>query len=215
MTGERREQRGVTIAASEDGQLSLEGLFVAGGDEAGRGAVIAPPHPLYGGSMDSPVVNEMAFAFQQCDIASLAFNWRGVGASAGAPSGEVQDAEADYEAALVHLMETVEGGVTACGYSFGAATAANLVVRHPRIDRAVLVAPPPSMVDAAALASFSSPLLIVVGENDAYAPLPEVEKLVASLDQTELVTVPGADHFFGSGLSQVGRATSNWIARTS
>ena len=39
--------------------MVLEGLHVPV-SEAGRGAVIAPPHPLYGGSMDSPVVTEIA-----------------------------------------------------------------------------------------------------------------------------------------------------------
>ena len=164
--------------------------------------------------MDSPVVNELAFAFQRCDIASLAFNWRGVGASAGTPSGEDSDAVADYEAALTHLTLTVGGAVTACGYSFGGATAASLIGRHPRVNRAVLVAPPPSMLDPSMLASFSGPLLIIVGEEDAFAPIAEVEKLAAALNHTELITVPGADHFFMSGLSQVGRATADWISRT-
>ncbi len=204
----------MAIAASGSGQLALEGLFVAGGDAADRGALIAPPHPLYGGSMDSPVVNELAFAFQQCDIASLAFNWRGVGASAGTPSGEPPDAVADYEAALTHLCETVGGAVTACGYSFGGATAASLIGRHARIHRAVLVAPPPAILDAAALGSFRGPLLIVVGEDDAFAPLDEVKKLSASLDHSQLVIVPDADHFFVNGLSQIGRAISDWITRT-
>lgn len=70
------------------------------------------------------------------------------------------------------------------------------------------------MLDAVALASFSRPLLIIVGENDAFAPLAEVEKLFASHDHRELVTISDADHFFASGLSQVGRAISDWIPRT-
>ena len=194
----------------DGGVLALEGVFIANraGDD---GAVIAPPHPLHGGSMDSPVVNEIAYACEKAGIASLRFNWRGVGASAGESSADAADADADFQSALVHLEETVTGRVVACGYSFGAATALRLAVRHPRVDRAVLVAPPPSMMDAAALASFSRPLLIVVGENDTFAPLPEVKKLVASLDHSELVTVPDADHFFASGLSQIGRAISDWI----
>ena len=71
----RREERMVTIAlprgsgASEGshrraeaaGRLveggSLEGIFVAG---SSRGAVVAPPHPLFGGSIESPVLNEIA-----------------------------------------------------------------------------------------------------------------------------------------------------------
>ncbi|MDX1648492.1 MAG: hypothetical protein R3263_01440, partial [Myxococcota bacterium] len=48
-----------------DGE-SLEGIFVGGApaegpDDATGGAVVAPPHPLYGGSMDAPVCNELAW----------------------------------------------------------------------------------------------------------------------------------------------------------
>ena len=70
------------------------------------------------------------------------------------------------------------------------------------------------MLDAAALASFSGPMLIIVGEDDAFAPLADVKALAASLDHTPLVTVPDADHFFMSGLAEVGRATADWITRT-
>ena len=204
----------MAIAAHENGQLALEGLFVAGADAANRGAVIAPPHPLYGGSMDSPVVSEIAFAFQRSGMASLAFNWRGVGASAGAPSGELADALADYAAALAHLEQTVEGPLTACGYSFGAVAATRLLGHNARVGRALLVAPPPSMLDSGTLAAFRGPLLIIAGEEDAFAPFSEVEKLAASLERTELVSVLEADHFFMNGLAQIGRATADWIART-
>ena len=60
----------------------LEGLYTPADAPVG-GAVIAPPHPLYGGSMDSPVVTELAQACARADFASLRFNWRGAGASAG------------------------------------------------------------------------------------------------------------------------------------
>jgi alpha/beta superfamily hydrolase len=68
--------------------------------EPNRGAVIAPPHPLYGGSMDSPVVTEVAHACEAAGIASLRFNWRGVGASAGDVTGDEEVADADYAASL-------------------------------------------------------------------------------------------------------------------
>ena len=101
-----------------EADLALEGIYLSGSQDDGRGALVAPPHPLYGGSMDSPVVNEVAYACERCGIASLRFNWRGVGASAGTPSGETAHAEADYGAALAHLGETVPGAIIGCGYSF-------------------------------------------------------------------------------------------------
>ena len=46
-------------------------------------AVIAHPHPLFGGTMDNKVVQTLARAFVQCGWSAVRFNFRGVGASAG------------------------------------------------------------------------------------------------------------------------------------
>jgi alpha/beta superfamily hydrolase len=205
----RQLEKSVAIAM-KGGDAALEGIFVAGA--AGDGAVIAPPHPLYGGSMESPVVTELAFACEKAGIASLRFNWRGVGASAGRPSGEAADADADTEAAVAYLEETVAGRVAACGYSFGAAAALRVAGGHPRVDRLVLVSPPPALVDADRLAAFSGRILVVSGGADGFAPVVEVERLVAAARHGRLELVPEADHFFGLGLAAIGRVAGAWLA---
>ena len=143
------EERMIAIARPGTPDESLEGVFRRGAAQAERGAVIAPPHPLYGGSIESPVVNELSWAAAKNGIASLAFNWRGVGASAGASSGEAADADEDYAAALAHLAETVPGPIVACGYSFGSAAAVRAAEADAggRIDRLILVAPPPALIE--------------------------------------------------------------------
>jgi len=200
------------VIAGEAG--ALEGLYLdaAGGGEAG--ALVAAPHPLYGGSMDNPVVGELAFACSRSGIASLRFNWRGVGASAGAPSGDPADADADCAAALTHLAETVAGPLVACGYSFGAAVAVRAARAMPRVRRLVLVAPPPALCDARALAELDLPVLALAGERDRLAPPAGVAALVASLPDARLVAIPEADHFFASGLAQIGQATWEFLAAT-
>lgn len=209
----RREQRGVVIPMG--GGLSvLEGLFVAGAGASSGGAVVAPPHPEFGGSMDSPVVNELAWSCQRAGLASLCFNWRGVGASSGRLSGDPGEAAEDYSAALEHLTESVEGAVVACGYSWGAATAVRAALGAERVARALLVAPPAGMLDAEVLRGFGGEVLVIVGEADQFAPPGELGPLVASLDRAEFVTVPGADHFFGAGLGAISRAAGEWFART-
>ena len=47
-------------------------------------AVIAHPHPLFGGTMTNKVVQTLARAFVQTGWRAVRFNFRGVGASAGA-----------------------------------------------------------------------------------------------------------------------------------
>src|SRR6202020_1935424 len=59
--------------------------------------IVCHPHPLYGGTMDNKVVYTVARALQTSGVATLRFNFRGVGASAGSydeGAGETQDAAA-------------------------------------------------------------------------------------------------------------------------
>jgi alpha/beta superfamily hydrolase len=204
----RRDERAVTIPL-EGGPDTLEGIYVAG---SGAGAaVIAPPHPLYGGSMDSPVLNELAWACGRQGLASLRFNWRGVGASARAPSGDSGDADADYASALEHLKQTLPGSLLACGYSFGAAAAVRVGVREPRVDRLVLVSPPPALLDNRALETFSGSILILTGEADPIAPPGPLESLRSAVGGVRLEVVPEADHFFASGLAEISRRASTWL----
>jgi alpha/beta superfamily hydrolase len=209
----RKLEKAVAIALGE-GRFALDGIFAGAPSLTGGGAVIAPPHPLYGGSMDSPVVSELAYACEKIGIASLRFNWRGVGGSAGAPSGEVADADADYRATLAHLEETVPGPVLACGYSFGAAAALRVAVTRPRVTRLILVSPPLALLDPAALTRFAGPALVITGENDAFAPPAGLEQILTSAPRARLEVVREADHFFMVGLVEIGRAASAWLEET-
>jgi alpha/beta superfamily hydrolase len=204
------KERAVVIALG-DGTLALEGIYLAGAGSDAGGAVIAAPHPLYGGSMESPVVNELAYACQRAGLASLCFNWRGVGASAGEPSGEAADADADYSAAALHLETTVSGPLVAAGYSFGAAAALRVGAQHPRVRRLLLVSPPPSLLDAAALEGFRGAVLMLTGERDAIAPARALEDLAARLPRATLRVVADADHFFMAGLGEISRAVGDWL----
>lgn len=201
------EERAVPIpvpTAAEPG-LVLDGLYVAVRDRDAAGAVIAAPHPLYGGSIDSPVVNELAQACDGAGIATLRFNWRGVGASGGRPSGEARDADADYGAAFAQLAETVSGPIVACGYSFGAAAAVRCAAQSERVTRMVLVAPPPALLDADRLAEFAGRSLVLCGERDDLAPPDALAALAAECDRVSFASIPEADHFFVSGLAELGR----------
>lgn len=192
----------------------LDGLFRMGvGREAG-GAVIAAPHPLYGGSMESPVVGELDFACAKAGLAGLRFNWRGVGASAGQASGDFADAIEDYEAALDFLEDSVSPPLVAAGYSFGAATAVR-AGRRASVQRLVLIAPPPAMLDAARLAEFAGRVFIAVGEHDSLASASELEKLAAQFEHTECHVLEETDHFFmtGPGLKHLRAKLTDWLER--
>lgn len=210
----RQEDKMIAIAMPGEA-WALEGTFIRGEGEEPAGGVIAPPHPLYGGSMESPVVTELTWALKQTGHATVRFNWRGVGASGGTASGEAAEADADYGAALAYLEETVPGPIVAAGYSFGAATAIRAARANPRVRRLLLVAPPPALLDGEALAGFRGRMLAIVGDADSFAPLDDLRALWGEDERRRLEVIPGADHFFASGLADISRLAKPWLGGAS
>lgn len=203
-------ERGVTIPVPDEG-IQLEGVWQAG--ESG-GAVIAPPHPELGGSLDHPVTNELAYALYKAGHASLRFNWRGVGASQGTITGDLAAAEADYRAALGQLLESIEGPAIGAGYSFGAATALRVALGEPRIRRLLLVAPPVSMIRDLPLERLEVPIHVFAGGRDPFAPPTELSEILGPLPNARVEVIPAADHFFvNDGLAALVELTREAVAR--
>lgn len=196
-----------------DEDHALEGIFIAGADDEAVGVVVAAPHPAYGGSMDSPVVTEVAYAARTLGLASLRFNWRGVGASGGVASSEFADADADYRAAMTHLGETLPGTLVAAGYSFGALAALRCGAVVPRVRALLLVAPPAAMLDVDLLSAFPGRVTLLAGDSDAIAPAAELERIASELPRSSFHVIDGADHFFAVGLAEVGRLAAKSFAR--
>ena len=82
-------------------------------------AIIAHPHPQYGGSMSDNVVTILAKAFGERGINTLKFNFRGVGLSESSYDGGNGEI-GDVQAAVAWVAEYYpEAGYYLCGYSFG------------------------------------------------------------------------------------------------
>jgi alpha/beta superfamily hydrolase len=189
------KERSIAIPVESDG-LVLEGVWQAGTE---RGAVIAPAHPLYGGSLDHPVVNEVAYALYRAGFASVRFNWRGVGASQGVPSGDQGDAERDFGAALEHLAQTLSVPLMAAGYSFGAVTALRVGLADDRVRDLLLVSPPVEMIRDLPAERLEGQLHVIVGGQDSFAPPDQLSSLLRPLPNARLDVIPEADHFFATG----------------
>lgn len=132
-------------------------------------AVIAHPHPLYGGTMHNKVVYAAAKRFEAHGAAVLRFNFRGAGASEGAHD-QGRGERLDMAAALAEMRRRMPGlPLVAAGYSFGCyvalATGADGLA-----DRLLALAPPVGHYDFSFLATSSVPLAVVSGEEDALAP---------------------------------------------
>ena len=93
-------------------------LDLPSGEASSEGvAVIAHPHPLFGGTMDNKVVQTLARAFTQSGWTAARFNFRGVGGTAGTHDeggGELEDMLA------VVAATAPQGLICLAGFSFGA-----------------------------------------------------------------------------------------------
>lgn len=202
----KRAEALVNIEPRRNGE-TLQGALSSCSSE--RGITIAPPHPLYGGSMESPVVKQLAEASRSLDISSLRFDWRGIGGSSGTPSGETADADLDFGAAMDLISKVVSGGIVASGYSFGS-LAALRAASHPRVGGLILVAPPAEYLAEHVLRSLGKPVLLISGEYDEIAP-PRKLQLLDDGRSIQLNVIKNADHFFGKGLTEIGTEASIWL----
>ena len=174
------------------------------------GVVVSHPHPLYGGDMDSPVVARIVESCAGRGLATLRFNFRGVGASTGRHD-EGRGEQEDVRASLARMQDALgsDGRVALAGYSFGAAVAAAVAVTAP-VAGLALVAPPLRVTDVDLPAGVNGPVLVVVGAEDQYCPAAALETLRVTLPTATVVVVEGADHFFFGSLTPLGEAVTAW-----
>lgn len=159
-------------------------------------AVIAHPHPLFGGTMDNKVVQTVARAFVQCGWRATRFNFRGVGLSAGA--FDDGHGESDDLRAVIDQMAP-DGPLALAGFSFGsfvAARVANGLQGEREPASLVLVGTAVGRFDVAPIpAAWHARTLVVHGEADETVPLSEV--MTWARPQSLPVTVlPATSHFF-------------------
>lgn len=159
-------------------------------------AVIAHPHPLFGGTMDNKVVQTLARAFVQCGWRAVRFNFRGVGGSAGvydAGQGELQD----MLAVIGDQAQT--GPLALAGFSFGAFVTSHAIAQvHPQrpLDKVALVGTAVSRFAVAPLApGLHARALVVHGEVDDTVPLADVMDW-ARPQKLPVTVIPGVEHFF-------------------
>lgn len=201
------DERPITVRAGA-GTLEARLAVPAG---ARLGVVITHPHPLYGGDMDSPVVARMVEVCAGRGLATLRFNFRGVGASTG-HHDEGRGERDDVRACLAHLTATLGGGpprLALAGYSFGAAVVAAVAATEP-VAGLALVAPPLRVTEVRLPAGLTGPVLVVVGAEDQYCPPAALERLGASVPAATVVVIEGADHFFFGSLAPLGQALGTW-----
>jgi uncharacterized protein len=170
--------------------------------EARGVALIAHPHPLFGGTLDNKVVQTLARAFVDLGYEAWRPNFRGVGATEGVHDegrGELEDLEA-----IVNTLNV--GKLVLAGFSFGASVVARLA-EQAKPEWLVLVGIGVTRLAAPAVPAGT---LVIHGENDDTVPLATVLDW-ARPQELPVVLVPGADHFFHRKLHVLRRIVqANW-----
>jgi len=172
-------------------------------EQALRGAaLIAHPHPLFGGTAENKVVTTVARALRELGYVTLRPNFRGVGGSTGSHDhGEGESADL----LLVHAYarNNYPGlPIVLAGYSFGAyviSRVAQAVARQgDAAERLVLIGTATGAVPGARsyeTAPVPADTLVIHGDKDVTVPLANVLAWAEKQD-LPVVVVPGADHFF-------------------
>ena len=157
-------------------------------------ALIAHPHPLYGGTLDNKVVQTLARSFVDLGYVAVRPNFRGVGKSEGTHDegrGETDDLAAVLAFAQAELGARPVVAPVLAGFSFGAFVQTRLAERVTP-QRMLLVGLAVKRFDARPVPKDT---LVIHGEVDETVPLADVLDW-ARPQELPVVVVPGADHFF-------------------
>lgn len=182
---------------------ALEAEAADGADPAAPFAVVCHPHPLLGGTMDNKVVTTTARALQGTGMATLRFNFRGVGASAGTydqGTGETEDARA---IARWGAQRWPGRPLVLAGFSFGAWVALRLAQSLAPV-RLLTIAPPVGRFDFSGLVAPACPWLILQGDADEVVDAGAVRDWAATQPaHVRLELLPGVGHFFHGRLTEL------------
>ncbi len=166
-------------------------------------ALIAHPHPLYGGDMHNKVVQTMARAFCALGYVAVRMNFRGVGMSQGVHDAGKGEAE-DMALLLAQMQQDYPGlPVVLGGYSFGTYVQSLLCESLGKAGK-----PQPRMVLVSTTAGMwttetvPADTVLIHGDLDDMVPLSSLLDWARPQGLTVNV-ITGADHFYNRKLLQI------------
>jgi len=175
-------------------------------------AVVAHPHPLFGGTMHTKVVHRAAkLLAERFHLPSLRFNFRGVGASAGSWD-EGRGETDDLVAATRWIRERHPGGpLVLAGFSFGSLCAARTASALGPDVLLLVGVPLDRWPEEEARGLEGSNVVWVQGSEDQFGS-GELALQTAARHGFRAEVVPGADHFFTGRLDAFERVAAALLA---
>lgn len=171
--------------------------------ERGAWGIVCHPHPLFGGTMENKVVTTLAKTFQCLGLATVQFNFRGVGESEGEfdqGRGELADLLAVIDWVR---KERPSHEIWLAGFSFGAYIAAKASI-EVKAHRLVTVAPPVTNFAMHDLPPIQIPWILVQGEKDEVIAAEKVFQWAESRDpKPTILRFPEASHYFHGQLLEL------------
>ncbi|HET8772417.1 MAG TPA: alpha/beta fold hydrolase, partial [Thermoanaerobaculia bacterium] len=136
-------------------------------------AIVCHPHPLGGGTLHNKVVFRAARGLEAANVATLRFNFRGVGASGGkheGGEGEIDDVNAAIEwAKRKHPGKKLPGKkLIVGGFSFGAWVSSRAACEIQDVAAIFLIGTPVNKYDFQYLRHCEKPILFVHGTQDEH-----------------------------------------------
>lgn len=194
----------------------LEALYETPGSPR-FAAIVCHPHPLFGGTMNNHATYRLARAVRARGGASLRFNFRGVGLSAGAYDRGRGEAE-DARAGLAWLAARHPGlPRLACGFSFGSWMALEAGCTEAAVRGVLCAGLALSLREVAGPAArlCEKPVAVVQAERDPFGSPEEVgDAFTGSAGARRLAVVKGATHLFTEdlpGLEREAAAALDWL----
>jgi alpha/beta superfamily hydrolase len=196
-------RREVLTWAGPAGQLEVRLELPSGPETPTVFGVACHPHSLKGGTMDNKVTHTLARAMVECGAPTFRFNFRGVGASAGAfdqGRGETDDLMAVVEAGRQRFPGA---GLWLGGFSFGAFVALRGAQRLAPL-KLIAVAPPVVGYELGDVTAPDCEWMLAQGDADDVVPPDAVLAWAAGQSpKPRLHVLAGAGHFFHGRLHEL------------
>ncbi len=166
-------------------------------------ALLGHPHSLQGGTMHNKVVTTLARVFKELGMASIRFNFRGVGQSQGEYDAGVGESEDMLLLAELCQQQMPGGQLVFAGFSFGSYVTYRAAAQCPHA-LLVSIAPPVHHYDYTAYDPTPHPWMIVQGDVDEVVPVDEVRTFVAQSASPLIYSeMPDTSHFFHGKLIEL------------